>query len=145
MGETPREGEPVEEPVKKVKSVFFISPVKGIMDGQNPGLEGRLRAYVTDLESRGYKVHWPLRDTEQTDITGGMVICRTNFQAIIDAKEIHIWYDEASAGSKFDMGGVFMLCEILGSKKKIVIANESEIVDTASKSFHKVFKYFVDR
>jgi len=125
------------------KSVFFISPVKGVMDGRNPVLEWKLRRYVTGLESQGYKVHWPLRDTEQTDITGGMFICRTNFQAIIDAKEIHIWYDEASAGSKFDMGGVFMLCQMLGMKKKIVIANESEMVDTAPKSFHQVFKRLV--
>lgn len=134
-----------EEPVKKIKRVFFISPVKGVMDGQDPELEGKLRAYVTDLESQGYKVHWPLRDTKQFDITGGLIICKVNFRAIIDAHEIHIWYDESSKGSAFDMGGVFMLVEMLGSKKKIVIANESEIVDPAPKSFHKVFKHFVDR
>lgn len=123
------------------KSVFFISPVKGVMDGQNPELEAKLREYVTGLESQGYKVHWPLRDTKQTDITGGVIICRVNFRAIIDATEIHVWHDETSQDSAFDMGGVFMLCEMLGKKKRIVIANEKEIVDKAPKSFHQVFKY----
>lgn len=118
------------------------------MNGEDPELEAKLRKYVTDLEKQEYKVHWPLRDTAQVDPTGGFVVCRTNFKAIVDADEIHIWYDESSNGSKFDMGGVFMLLEILGFKKKIVIANEDEIIDVSEidptaiphKSFYRVFK-----
>jgi len=131
-------GDPPAEAMHK--SVFFISPVRGIMRGEDPELKARLQEYVTSLENQGYKVHWPLRDTPQIDPTGGFVICRTNCKAIIDADEIHIWYDESSNGSKFDMGGVFMLCEMESMRKKIVIANENEIVDTAPKSFFKVFK-----
>lgn len=119
-----------------MKSVFLISPVARI----TPEIEKKLRNYVSGLEKVGYDVHWPLRDTEQNDATGGYVVCRINFKAIIDADEIHIWYDETSGGSKFDMGGVFMLCEMMGMRKKIVIANAHEVVDTAPKSFFKIFK-----
>lgn len=122
---------------KKTKTkIFLISPVRLSSDEINVKISG----YVKKLEVAGDTVHWPIRDTKQDDPTGGTTICRTNCQAILDADEIHIWYDEMSNGSKFDMGAVFMLVEMLGVKKKVVIANEKEVVDNAKKSFFKVFK-----
>lgn len=97
------------------------------------------------LEKAGHKVHWPARDTKQDDPTGGFEICRKNFSEILDAEEVHIWYDETSGGSKFDMGGVFMLVEMLAEKKKIVIANDGEVVDGTKKSFYKVFKRLIKK
>ena len=121
--------------------IFLISPVK---DAESKELE-RVAAYVATLESAGHKVHWPLTDTKQDDLTGGYEICRTNFATILEADEIHIWYDETSGGSKFDMGGVFMLVEMLGWKKKVVIVNDGEVVDNSKKSFYKVFKHLVEK
>ena len=131
---------------KKPKTnIFLISPVHLSSDGTNLRISG----YVNQLEKAGAIVHWPIRDTKQDDPTGGFTICRTNCPAILDADEIHIWYDETSNGSKFDMGAVFMLVEMLGAKKKVVIANEKEAkkVDDENakkrknkKSFFKVFK-----
>jgi hypothetical protein len=115
-------------------NIFLISPVAKA----DPETQKRIKAYVARLEKAGHKVHWPARDTKQDDSTGGLAICRTNFAAIYYADEIHIWYDETSGGSKFDMGGVFMLTEIIGEKKKIVIANEGEVADDSKKSFYKV-------
>lgn len=121
--------------------VFFISPVNNI---SSETLE-KTKAYVAFLEDRqGFFVHWPYRDTEQNDPTGGYAICKTNFRAMMEwAGSIHIWYDETSGGSKFDMGGIFMLIEMLGWNKRIVIANEDEIpeeIKNKKKSFYKVFK-----
>ena len=116
-------------------NIFLISPVRGI-SGE---LNARVGEYVAGLERGGDQVHWPIRDTKQEDPTGGYEICKTNFQAILDADEIHIWYDETSGGSKFDMGGVFMLVEMLHTKKKIVVVNEAEVVDNSQKNFFKVF------
>ena len=120
-----------------MKKVFLICPVREA----SPEVRNRMEAYVANLESDGYKVHLPHRDTNQEDETGGYVICKTNFQAILEADEIHIWYDETSAGSKFDMGGVFMLVAMLGHKKKIVLVNKDEVVDEKKKSFFKVFTH----
>ena len=125
--------------MENVMRVFFISPVNNI----SPETLEKTKAYVALLESQGRDVHWPHRDTKQDDLTGGYVICKTNFRMIEWAGAIHIWYDETSGGSKFDMGGTFMLIEILGRKKQIVIANEDEIPDEVKKrkkSFYKVFK-----
>lgn len=123
-----------------IMRVFFISPVKNI----SPETLEKTKAYVALLESQGRDVHWPYRDTKQDDPTGGYAICKTNFRVIMEwAGSIHIWYDEESAGSFFDMGGTFMLIEMLGWNKKIVIANEDEIPDEIKKrkkSFYKVFK-----
>lgn len=124
-----------------VKKIFLISPVRNV----NPETYIVLTMYVLALESQGYKVYWPARDTEQNDPTGGYQICRTNFQAILDADQIHIWYDETSQGSKFDMGGAFMLVEILGWKsKKILLVNHDEVQDCKEKSFFKVMKQIAD-
>lgn len=104
----------------------------------------RIAEYVASLEEVGHQVHWPIRDTKQNDPTGGYEICRTNFIGILESDEVHIWYDETSNGSKFDMGGVFMLVEMLGWKKKVVIVNDGEIVDDTKKSFYKVFMHLVE-
>lgn len=120
------------------KKIFLIGPVRGADDV----LQSLLDVYVMKLESLGYKVHYPTRDTEQNDPSGGYEICKTNFKAILDADEVHIWYDESSNGSKFDMGGLFML-HVLGIRKKVVIVNKltASTVTPGTKSFLKVMEH----
>ena len=123
--------------------IFLICPVR------NPDKDTTIAIYeyVADLEAKGHQVYWPIRDTKQDDPSGGYQVCRMNFTAILEADEIHIWYDETSNGSKFDMGGVFMLIEMLGYNKKIVIANrkEAEALDINNrKSFLRVMKHLAD-
>jgi hypothetical protein len=120
--------------------IFLISPVAR----STPELNERIRAYVAGLEATGAAVHWPARDTVQQDETGGLAICRTNFKAIMAADEVHIWYDETSGGSKFDMGGVFMLVEMLGWRKRIIIPNAAELASDGGKSFLKVMQRLIE-
>jgi len=117
--------------------VFLISPVAKATSELND----KIGKHIALLEQSGIKVHWPIRDTNQKDPTGGYEICKINAQAILEADEIQIWYDEQSGGSKFDMGIVFVLTQILGYKKNIVIVNEKEILDNSEKSLFKVFSY----
>ena len=122
---------------KSKKRIFLICPVREA----DEILTKLLNGYVEKLEAQGYEVHYPARDTEQNDPTGGYQVCRTNFEAILAAHEIHIWYDESSNGSKFDMGGAFML-KLLGMRKKVVIANEGLILaEPKKKSFLKVMRH----
>jgi|SRR3989344_2250776 len=123
--------------------IFLISPVKNA----SFLTQSKMELYVDFLERSDHQVHWPIRDTKQEDPTGGYNICRTNFQAILEANEIHIWYDETSGGSKFDMGGVFMLsllAEGMGDKIKVIIANPEEVADVPGKSLFKVMKRIAD-
>ena len=120
--------------------IFLISPVQRAV----PEVQERIARYVASLEDEGHRVHWPIRDTEQVDPTGGYDVCKVNFKGIMEADEIHIWYEETSGGSKFDMGGVFMLVTMLGWQKKVVIANDGEVVDPNKKSFYKVFKRLIE-
>lgn len=121
--------------------IFLISPVRNA----ESETQKRITEYVALLEAAGHQVHWPIRDTKQDDPTGGYDICRANFKGILEADEIHIWYDETSNGSKFDMGGAFMLVAMLGYQKKVVMVNDEEIVDNTKKSFYKVFKHLVEK
>lgn len=118
-----------------VPDVFLISPVRDI----NPETLAKITEYVATLEYHGKKVYWPYRDTDQNDPVG-IRICYDNFSNIIEAHEIHIWYDQKSQGSIFDCGGVFMLL-VLRRHKKLVIANKDEVEQHAvpgKKSFENV-------
>lgn len=114
-----------------MKKVFIICPVRNA-SGE---VKETLKQYVHALEGKGFLVHYPPWHTDQNDPIGDK-ICEQNFKAILEADEIHVWYDETSTGVHFDMGGMFMLTQILGYKKKIVFVNDDE-----GKSFRKVLKF----
>lgn len=103
-----------------MKKIFIIGPVRDIETEAHQ----RIKEYVEDLENKGFKVHWPLRDTDQNDPIG-LQICLTNGMKIFEAEEVHIWFDPTSKGSIFDRG---MLCSFLvhGLEKQTTIINQSE-------------------
>jgi len=113
-----------------VTKVFIICPVREAP----PEIMEQIRAYVAKLETDGCQVHWPPRDTDQSD-PHGINICLTNCDGIIDADEVHIWFDPASHGSDFDRGILFALLRV-GFPKKVVLINPVE--PTPHKSFANV-------
>jgi len=87
------------------KKTFLISPVK-------TATERKLRILariVKHLEDAGWDVHWPYRDTEQIDPTGGLRICQDNMDAIGEADVVHVVWDGISKGSLFDIGMAFSM------------------------------------
>lgn len=117
----------------KKKKIFLICPVRKATKEE---LE-IMQKYVGNLEKQGHKVHWPARgDTVQEGDPIGLRICTDNAKAIIWADEIHVWWNETSQGSLFDLGMSF-ICYILGSKK-IILANPEDIQPTEKKSFNNV-------
>lgn len=80
---------------------FFISPVRGKDQKENEG-------WVKLLEDNGYQVHWPYRDTDQSDDIG-LRICFENLAAIRDSDVVHIVWDGESQGCLFDAGMSFAL------------------------------------
>ncbi len=120
---------------KKTKRIFLICPVRDVKDEVND----KIRKYVEKLGKKGYRVHWPLYDTNQDDPVGTRILL-DNFRAIFNADEVHIWYDKTSSGSHFDIGVTYtLLC--LGYKKKIVFANRRSIkIESGKKSFPAVVR-----
>lgn len=88
----------------------------------------KLEDYVFNLESNSVKVYAPHRDTNQMAL--GYEICKQNMQGIIDADEVHIFYNSKSQGTHFDMGMAFSL------GKKIVIVENEPLTD--GKSFQRM-------
>jgi hypothetical protein len=80
---------------------FLIAPVRG-----KPG--DTFAAVVKDLERRGFDVHWPARDTDQSDGVG-FQICLQNAAAIAAADVVHVIWDGQSQGCLFDLGIAFAL------------------------------------
>lgn len=122
-----------------MKKIFLISPVRQATDE----IMEKVEAYVKKKEREGYEVHWPIRDTNQVDPSGGINICDTNLSKMFDADEIHLWYLMSSSGIHFDMGGVYMMLRILGKKKKFFFVNSKEFDEEAKKSkksFIQVFR-----
>ena len=109
------------------KKVFIICPVREATEEE----DRRIREYIKTLEDAGDTVHYPPRDTNQTDPIG-YNICFENCQGIIDADEVHVFWTAKSGGSKFDLGMCFM------AKKHIYIINRDEVKATEGKSFNNV-------
>jgi hypothetical protein len=108
---------------------FLICPVRGHEPRET-------EAIVKKLESIGYQVYWPPRDTDQNDPTG-LRICRDNLRAIKKAKVVHIIWDGKSQGGLFDAGMAFAL------KKKLIIVSVPELKN--SKCFQDMFAAWENR
>ncbi len=65
--------------------------------------------YVRKLESHGMTVHYPPRDSDQTEDGVGLKVNEANRKALFSADEIHVIWDSRSYGSHFDLGMAFML------------------------------------
>jgi hypothetical protein len=124
------------------KKCFVICTVRGASDEYKKKLE----SYVEDLENKGYNVHLPHRDTKQD--ASGYDICTQNGNAIIDADEIHIFYNKDSQGTHFDMGMTFMLHLLFNrfgfgeSDVKVVIVNNEKYGE--GKSYARMLDEWVD-
>jgi len=82
--------------------IFIIHPVRNAPRK----LLDRVYTWTMGLESRGHKVYLPIRDTNQNDPIG-LRICKDNRQAILDADEVHVFWDGKSKGCLFDLGMTF--------------------------------------
>ena len=80
---------------------FLIGPVRGYD-------ENYLSGVVERIESGGYKVYWPARDTPQND-ESGLAICLENMRAIASSDVVHVVWDGVSQGCLFDLGMAFAL------------------------------------
>jgi len=68
-----------------VLKIYLICSVRKATKEQKQFAEG----YVSQLESEGHEVHFPPRDTDQTDDGCGLAICESHQQALIEADEVH--------------------------------------------------------
>ena len=110
-----------------VKKVFVVCPVRSVTDEEKQILD----KYVSDLEKSGYEVHFPPRDTDQTD-TIGTEICKENKEAIRSADEVHVYWSSGSEGSRFDFGMTFM------SDRPVKLINKEDVEKTPYKSLQNV-------
>ncbi len=97
--------------------IFLISPVR---DASSKQIE-EIEEYKRQCTNLGYKIYVPHLDTNQIDLLGGYAICRQNAKAIASSSEVHIYYDQKSKGSMFDLGVAYYF------KKKLVLVNEDQI------------------
>lgn len=113
----------------ETKKIFIIHPVADLKSA----LGKRIDNYVSGLEKLGHIVYVPGNDTKQDGTSSE--ICVQNMLAIKSADEVHIFYDNTSKGSHFDMGVAF------ACNKKIVIAEEVTKPDKkAMKSFNHLLR-----
>ncbi len=103
------------------REVFLICPVRGVTNEEKQFLD----AYVASLEQQGCSVHYPPRDTNQLDPTGGYNILQQNRKALIDAKEVRVYWNKSSQGSLFDVGVAFG--EHIDKSKPVRLVNRQDI------------------
>ncbi len=110
-----------------MKNVFLICPVRHATEEERSGIS----KYIKTLESEGYKIYYPARDTDQTDSIGINIIT-TNLGAILASDEVHLFYSETSQASLIDFGFAY------GNKKPIYIVNKNRIKPSIGKSYQNV-------
>jgi nucleoside 2-deoxyribosyltransferase len=94
--------------------IFIICSVRDA----NQEFKNKVMGYALEQKLKGHDVYVPFIDTDQT--SSGNNICKSNKRAIMDADEVHIFYNSLSQGTHFDMGVAFAL-----NKKIKIIENES--------------------
>lgn len=109
---------------KTMKKIFLICPVRDANESQ----KNKMNQYIEQIEAQGNKIYYPARDTNQNDNIGFRICC-DNRKAIVEADEVHIFYDKTSQGSLFDLGMAFAL------NRNLTIVNIDEIEVTPYKSF----------
>lgn len=83
--------------------IFLACPVRNITNEYREKIE----AQVKSLESRGFEVYYPARDTMQD--VAPYLICSQNRRAIEAADKVFVIWDGKSTGVLFDMGVAFAL------------------------------------
>lgn len=107
-----------------MKKIFIIHPVRN----EDPK---KYLDYAQKLESDGYVVYLPVRDTNQNNNSIG--ICSENRKAMADADEVHIFFNGESQGSFFDLGMCFAM------EKKL------KVIESLPLTEHKSFQNFIEK
>lgn len=81
------------------KRIYITCPVRNSV---TPEQEARMDAYVDELRAAGHTVHYPRKDTDQT--LNGPAICEVHCSFLKSADENHVFWDDTSKGSHFDIG-----------------------------------------
>ena len=119
------------------KDVYLICPVR---DAEQETLE-KMNHYVDDLESKGISVHYPPRDVDQTEDGVGLAISTAHREAMLKCKEIHVFWDNQSYGSHFDLGMAFMLNETKG----IPIVLADPVISTPKRSYGNILNEVAEK
>lgn len=118
--------------------VFVICPVRNAKPEEKEFLE----KYVSSLETEGFHVYLPHRDTNQDDLIG-LRICEDNRRAIHNSAKISVYWNPESQGSLFDLGMSFMIA--LLHDKPIYLINRDDVKPTPHKSFQNVLLALDDK
>jgi len=116
-----------------MSNIYLICPVRGVTPEEQVALD----AYVAGLEKNGHTVHYPPRDTDQTDDGCGLKICESHRRALWKADEVHVWWNPTSTGSHFDFGMAYVISRI--RPLRFVVAGPPGMKPTKHKSYFNVF------
>ncbi len=101
---------------------FLICPVRRATEEQKV----KINNYLIDNEQNAKTVHYPERDTNQIDSIGYR-ICLDNANAIVNSQGVHIFYDQKSTGTLFDLGVAYYQ-QFLNPEREFKVLNEDEII-----------------
>jgi len=111
--------------------IYIICPVAN-------GTPSSVENHVQKMEEEGHQVHFPPRDVNQDDTTGGYRICVEHGRAMRESDRVDVFYDERSGGSKFDLGMAFIL------NKRINLVEVLNQDESMSKSYLKMLKMYIE-
>ncbi len=102
-------------------NIFLICPIAKATEYQ----QEKIDQHISDIDNC-YNLYYPAKHTNQIDVTGGYRICTDNANAIGNANTIHIFYDNTSTGSMFDLGVAYYF-QYLNLDRQFCFVNKEEI------------------
>ncbi len=114
------------------KEVYLICPVRNASAGQRREMD----RYVERLEKAGVSVHYPPRDVDQTDDGVGLELNTIHREAMLQCREVHVFWDPASRGSHFDLGMAMML----RASRDLPVVLASKIESTKKRSYGNIVR-----
>ena len=119
------------------KDIYLICPVRNA----DKETSEKMMAYVEDLESKGISVHYTPRDVDQTKDGVGLAISTAHREAMLKCKEVHVFWDNQSYGSHFDLGMAFLL----NSSKGIPIVMAKPVELTEKRSYGNILNQIAEK
>ncbi len=111
-------------------NIYIICPVRRQKEFQGICIE----KYVDELEKQGHTVFYPKRDAPQESETAYEII-ESEFKAVQDCDEVHVFWDVESGGSHFDLGMAYAL-------NKTIRMMHLFVPDVEGKSYIKVIEQY---
>ncbi|MAG78735.1 hypothetical protein CL616_05215 [archaeon] len=124
--------------MNRTTDIYLLCPVTNLSPSSE--LSSSLNTYVNLLEYLGYSIHFPNRDLIQDEEMTFLDMIRRSSFPMSQAKELHIYWDSTSQGSK---DAIITAATIGENIERVILLNEAVIKDYAQQMGKRSYEQLI--